>query len=185
MTRESGRGPTCWQEPHPERSCGGIPLHAASRKSYLVLKAALGAYGAMIAQRWKYVAIAELNPDSLRIAQEQVTRHLRLIPTTAQDCAKRGEAVRELFGRLDAGLLSLPEHCTCAATGNARVCRGCRNLTVSKRRFVVQGRFLGYEPRGIDHWFSGLTDAVGDVAHMQLPWLRCCCRTTFPTCVLL
>jgi hypothetical protein len=150
-----------------------------SRKSYLVLKAALGAYGALIAQRWKFIAIAELNLDSLRFSQEHVLRHLRQITSSTRDCTKRGEAVQDLFRRLDAGLLSLSPHaCTCAM-GAGVICLNCRGLGVSERRFVVRDRFLGCNPHGVEHRFSGFTDAVGDAAHMQLPWLCCCCSTTF------
>jgi hypothetical protein len=163
LTRESGRGPICCQqEPYADRTCGASRLQP-SRKSYLVLKAALGAYGALIAQRWKFIAIAELNLDSLRFSQEHVLRHLRQITSSTRDCTKRGEAVQDLFRRLDAGLLSLSPHaCTCAMGAG-----------------VIRDRFLGCNPHGVEHRFSGFTDAVGDAAHMQLPWLCCCCSTTF------
>jgi hypothetical protein len=92
LTRESGRGPICWQqEPYADRTCGASRLQP-SRKSYLVLKAALGAYGALIAQRWKFIAIAELNLDSLRFSQEHVLRHLRQITSSTRDEAWRGGA---------------------------------------------------------------------------------------------
>ncbi|KAF2022628.1 hypothetical protein EK21DRAFT_95557 [Setomelanomma holmii] len=183
LTAESGRGPICWeQEPQAGRSCGGSLLQAP-RRSYLVVKAALGANGAVATQLWKLVAIAQLNPDSLR-AGMQIVRRLRGIPTTTQDCRKRGEAVQELFDGLDAGQFSLPG-CPCAcAAALGTICPGCRDVSVGERRFVVQDRFLGYHPRGAKHWFSGLTDAVGDVAHLQLPWLTCCCGTHI-SCIVL
>jgi hypothetical protein len=182
LTGESGRGPICWeQDPYTDRTCGGGRLQAL-RKSYLVLKAALGAHGAVIAQRWKYVAIAELDRDSLQIAREQVLFRLRRIPSSAQDCTKRGEAVQHLFSGLAGGLFSMPGHaCTCAVDAGI-ICPNCRGF--SERRFVVQDRFRGHSPHGAGHWFSGFTDAVGDAAHMQLPWLRCCCGTAFPTCIM-
>lgn len=184
LTGESGRAPICWwEEPQAGRSCGGS-LTQVPRKSYLVLKAALGTCGAMITPRWKYVAIAELTRGSLQTVIGQLVRTLRRLPTAAQDCTGRGEALQELFGRLDAGLFSLPRHsCHCAAT-SGMLCPGCRNLGASARRFVVQASFLGCYPRGPEHWLTGVTDAVGDIAHLQLPWLQCCCGTTLRTCII-
>jgi hypothetical protein len=91
----------------------------------------------VIAQRWKYIVIAELNLESLRFTQEQILRHVRQMLSSAQGCKKRRQAVRDQFRRLDAGVLSLPRHpCTCAmSAGN--ICLNCRGLSVSERRFVV------------------------------------------------
>jgi hypothetical protein len=95
---------------------------------------------------------------------------------------RRGEAVQELFSRLDAGLFALPGHpCACAvATGV--ICSGCHDLSISERQFVVQDRFLGYDPRGLDHWFSGVTDAVGDV--LRCPLANVCCAVDCPEAVI-
>ena len=183
LTWENGQGPICWwQEPQSlQRLCGGSDSHIPP-KAYLVVKAGAGPSGAIAAGRWKHVVFGELNLETLNATLSRIIPWLRNLPSAAQDCKGRGISIQGFYRSLDAGLYSLTSHCTCTDTG---VCGGCREAHLSASRFVAQHQFQGPYPRGPLHWFSGVSAAVGDVAHRQLPWLRCCCGGNLQPCTVL
>lgn len=182
ITRESGRRPLCWWQPTEpaDSSCGDNSVQHRSG-ACLIIKVALGVSDAVVTQRLEAVAIGKLEPHSLNISMRHIMRWLQRLPVAKDGCMKRGQATQEFFSCLNEGMFSLATGCAC--TGVA-VCRECCRVHVNSRSFLVQGHYQCDHPLGRDHWFSGVTDAVGDVAHGQLVWLSCYCGENAPICTV-
>lgn len=80
-----------------------------------------------------------------------------------------GVSVEKAMRELDSGMFSSGSGCGCGA--GRGICTACRSVCVRARMFVRQGRYLGWHPRGREHWWTGVTDAAGEVG--GLPWMRC------------
>jgi hypothetical protein len=182
ITRESGDGPICWWDPNDVM---GSPCWSRSLKplprAYLVVKVALSAVDALVTRRWKVVAISVLEPETLSVTVQHIVPWLERLPLTRDSCIRRGVEVRDFFSLLSAGMFSLDVGCTCTGIS---VCLACCRVNRNNRRFLTQGRFQGECPRGRDHWFYGMTDAVGDIAHGQEMWLSCSCGPYVQECVV-
>jgi hypothetical protein len=178
ITRESGKGPLC-QNDGVDLPCWNAALEHIPRP-YVVIKVALSAIDALITRCRKVVAIGALEPDSLSITIQRIIPWLQRMPATTDSSIRRGIAVQDFFSLLNAGMFSLAVGCTCTGVS---ICCTCRRATVDKRRFLTQNRFQGGFPRGPDHWFDGTTDAVGNIAHGPLMWLKCSCSPGVQECV--
>jgi hypothetical protein len=182
ITRESGKGPLCWWDSH---DAAGLPCWINTMeclpKAYIVIKVALSAVDALVTRRWKVVTIAILEPHSFYTIIQHILPWLGQLPATRDISIGRGIEVREFFSLLNAGMFSLAAGCTCTGIS---ICCACRRVDINQRKFVTQDCYEGKNPRGPDHWFSGMTDAVGDIAHGRLMWLACSCSSRAQECIV-
>jgi hypothetical protein len=182
LTRESGRAAHCWWQPSDgARSSCGDDCGSLTAKAYIVIKVALNAIDAIVARRWKVVAICALEPGSARAIERHILPWLRKLPPSQHSRFTRGSSVREFFSLLDEGMFSADDDCMCRGIA---VCRACRRIDVKSRRIMTQHHYQGSRPRGKGHWFEGRTDAVGDIAHGQMMWLSCHCGPQVQECIV-
>jgi hypothetical protein len=182
ITRESGKGPLCWSDPNDVvgSPCSINTIENLAR-AYIIIKVALSAIDALVTRRWKVVAIGILEADSVSIAMQHIMPWLAQLPATRDNSIRRGIEVREFFSLLDAGMFSLVAGYTCTGIS---VCCACRRVGFDQRRFLTQDCYEGKSPRGLGHWFSGMTDAVGDIAHGHMMWLGCSCNSRTQECAV-
>lgn len=155
LTRESGRLPAqCGLEACS--SCSNWTRTHVDSGSYIV-----------IAGGGNCVAFAQLSAGSFEVA---VRRVVPLVQEAWLCGCDQQVVAREVFSCFSFGLFSSGVDCACRI---GRVCAQCRVL-FECGRFVVQGVFMGL-PSIPGGWWTGVTDAVGDVEirGQRYPWLRC------------
>jgi hypothetical protein len=161
LTRESGSRPVaCGQ--HDCVVCSAADITDVSVKGYIVVKITCeeGSEG---------VVICELCIDGFDIVVEHIVKE-----SAALWCSEEGrwvDRLAELLCRLQRGAYSKKADCKCGMV--AGVCAPCQFVKRNERRFVWRDRFDGVFPLGKEHWFSGVTDAVGTVCGGYMPWLFC------------
>jgi hypothetical protein len=116
------------------------------------------------------VALSLLSKEALEVAIGSVFPDVDRIVGCGSAVSVSAQQL-ELFSLLHAGLYSSAAGCKCSV--GAGVCTVCTKVRRTCRRFVWRDRFDGVFPLGPSHWFSGVTDACGDVGKSQIPWLFC------------
>lgn len=160
LTRESGRV--------PGRCCGACGRCGEEQEgsfirpvAYVVLKGTFHIDSGLC----RDVAFARMSGVAVQAIREFVSEYMR----DGEDESERMRRTTEVMWKLEAGLFSGGARCVCDPLRG--VCDGCKVLPLISRRFVVQQRFLGVYPRGMRHWWSGITDAVGEADRFGRLWL--------------
>lgn len=97
----------------------------------------------------------------------------RMVPLVRQ-CLRRGAFVMlYVFRFLESGMFCSGVRCKCRAK---RVCHACRVYRLEQSnwsRFVLLVRYRDVYPFGRSHWWTGVTDAVGEITSVDErgPWL--------------
>jgi hypothetical protein len=112
------------------------------------------------------VALSEVFFAKLCIQAVAVLR--MVVPRVCTRGAEVWDGSVELF---DSGIGSSGNGCECTAQ---EVCVGCYDVVCRERLFVCQTVFGGEFPFGRSHWFSGCSDAVGELEDGE-PWLSWPC----------
>jgi hypothetical protein len=161
LTRESGTVPRC----DAGRGCVLYDRERprfVARNAYIVFKVCTwngyGQYG---------VVIGALNAYNTDVVSGRIIPMVRAAMYDAS-----GGVLARILNELGNGMFSGSKDCGCNKGSKAMVCAECRGQV---RRFVSMGCFSGLQPCGKNHWFSGVTDAVGHVDHLAGDWLRCFC----------
>lgn len=156
LTKESGRVPL---------RCDGMDFHdwccMRSDGKKVEPRAYLVVHGGTV----NTVAFAELTAEVMDMVECQVGPEIARFRRVRKE-----EEVLEVFRLLQSRLFSSIRVCECSED---QVCEVCNRVP---RRFVCQGVYRGLFPLGEDHWWKGVTDAVGEVSRktgIRRPW---CCR---------
>jgi hypothetical protein len=101
----------------------------------------------------------------------------RLVPL----CGSR-EAIARLTSQLSHGLWSSGPDCGCSVS--AGMCSDCSRVSTvpGRRRFACGEKFDSVYPKGKDHWFAGVTDALEMAGQRWLPAQIGCLQT--PSCAV-
>lgn len=163
MCKESGRLPVC-EEPG---RCGcdeGLEL-VCIPQAHVVIRIDCVVRGISHSG----VAIGLLSRSGLIAAERIMESHsaLKSVNWTQEELEAK---VKRMFMALENGAFSACKGELCTPFS---VCEMCFELPYLRRRFVKQQGYYGVLPRGQQHWFSGVTDACGDVWPSSMPWLRC------------
>jgi hypothetical protein len=163
LTKESGCVPAgCW-DGMGCKSCSRWMVArggAGAAKAYLVLKVVVRLHYTA----WSRCAIGELRMESLAMLSE------RVVPVLQQLCLRDGGGGGE-------------SRVYVRAVDYRRVCAMLHRLERGGRRggdlyagarFVLQDGYKGVKPYGDGHWFTGMTDAVGEVNSWGGMWLAPC-----------
>jgi hypothetical protein len=98
----------------------------------------------------------------------------RLMETYRAGSGKLHDAHAECVDSIAHGMFSCGAECTCEVLST--LCAGCSAVS-STEWFVKQESYCGLYPQGEDHWWSGVTDAVGQTeaggACSPPMWLSC------------
>jgi hypothetical protein len=79
--------------------------------------------------------------------------------------------VEGFMSLLSRGGYSSDDSCRCRV---GSICNLCDRVPEWLHRFVVQDMYEGVYPKGRRHWFTGVTDAIGEVSSWQRTWLCSC-----------
>jgi hypothetical protein len=161
ITRESGRVPT----PCGDFNCRVCAVRSTAvvlAQGYLVIKA-------VGPNRGEGVTMSLLTLDALEVAVRYLVNEVEGLRwgSAARWVSRRAR----LFCLLEQGLYSCGPWCGCS--GQSGVCGSCAAVVPPQRRFTWRDRYDGVYPLGEQHWFRGVSDAVGTVCNGELPWLFC------------
>jgi hypothetical protein len=154
LTRESGRVPA----PCGDTECvvcsarGSADTREELRRSYMV-------FAARPTGMWFVRTVfAKLETAVIDVVFDRLVPHVGL-----------EEARDSLFNQLSDGLWSSAIDCECSV--DAGMCDGCQKVSAvaERRRFLRSYQFDGVHPKGKEHWFAGVTDALEIVGEQ---WLR-------------
>jgi hypothetical protein len=169
LTRESGRGPSDCTEGPECVACSAV-MEGGTRGAYVVLKGVYSPFHSKVVERGE-VALARLCVESVDVVRERVAPRVARcvsgdLPSgdamkgSLNVCAK----MKSFFDFLYGGAYSCME-CKCDMEA---LCIGCASLGPGANRFLTPRGFTGPE-----HWFAGVTDAVGRVDDITGEWLSC------------
>jgi hypothetical protein len=153
LTKETGQVPARCEEPACAVCTANASVEAQElRCPYMVF--AVRAPGRQCAQ----TVFAKLEVVTVEVVLQ------RLVPA----CGSR-EAIDILISQLSLGLWSSAVDCGCSIS--VGMCSVCERVCAVPEwiRFVCADEFDGVYPKGKDHWFAGVTDAL-ETAGEQ--WLR-------------
>ena len=166
LTKESGQVPLSCREGLGCASCVSGRWRAggprALARSYVIVKVVTR----LRYTAWSNVAIGLLSCCSLeRVRSETLPKLVLASRKTRSGVRRRWECFSEQY----AHTLFLLRH----AGERPSKCWVCGAGSVGGIPFVLRNCYDGVVPFGVEHWFLGVTDAVGEVSDWQKDWLLC------------